>query len=90
MTNKIRKNQKVEVSKNAGTQNGWFIRENPTKMDENWGVLPILETSKDDRALPGTAQNRRQPLVFHSLAASRRIQSQVHLQAAQQCTTAAS
>ena len=33
----------MEVSINDGTQNGWFIVENPTKMDHDWGYPPISE-----------------------------------------------
>ena len=34
---------KMEVSINGGIQNGWFTRENPTKMHD-WGVPLCLET----------------------------------------------
>ena len=27
----------MEVSTNGGVQNGWFTRENPTKIDDDWG-----------------------------------------------------
>ena len=34
------------VSKNNGTQNGWFIMESPIKMDDLRGFPIFLETSK--------------------------------------------
>ena len=27
-------------------QNGWFVRENPTKMDDDWGYPYLISTSK--------------------------------------------